>query len=180
MSEAEPDKWHAPDDDTPPDDDSKSLVELYAGSLPHPAIIQGYEQVLSGAAGRILAMAEKQQTHRQGLERSELDHIQTYQKRYLELVAEEQANNVATGTKLVLAIAIIGLIIGLAVIASGTYLLYLDREVEGFAVLLGGLAALVWGGVRGLAKIIEAGTKLKQEQQSELQQQENKSGSAIG
>ena len=41
----------------------------YSGPLPPPAIMQGYEDVLPGAAERILAMAEKQLDHRMHLEK---------------------------------------------------------------------------------------------------------------
>jgi uncharacterized membrane protein len=40
----------------------------FAGPLPPPEAFQRYELVLPGAAERILAMAERQAEHRQGLE----------------------------------------------------------------------------------------------------------------
>jgi len=43
--------------------------ETYHGPLPHPAHLAGYENVLNGAANRIIGMAEKEQIHRHGLER---------------------------------------------------------------------------------------------------------------
>lgn len=43
--------------------------ELFAGPLPHPKIFWQYEQILPGAADRILKMAERQSVHRQGIER---------------------------------------------------------------------------------------------------------------
>lgn len=41
----------------------------YSGPLPPPATMQGYEDVVPGAAERILAMAEKQLDHRMHLEK---------------------------------------------------------------------------------------------------------------
>ncbi len=42
----------------------------FSGPLPHPEILAGYDQVVPGAAKRIIAMAEVQSRHRQDLERS--------------------------------------------------------------------------------------------------------------
>ncbi len=44
------------------------------GPLPHPAILQGYEDVLPGAAERIIALAEKQSAHRMGIESQVVTH----------------------------------------------------------------------------------------------------------
>lgn len=41
-----------------------SLSTSYSGPLPHPEILAGYENVLHGAAERIISMAEKEQEHR--------------------------------------------------------------------------------------------------------------------
>ena len=41
----------------------------FSGPIPPPDIIKGYEEVLPGAAERILSMAEKQSAHRQDMER---------------------------------------------------------------------------------------------------------------
>jgi uncharacterized membrane protein len=43
--------------------------QQFAGPIPPPDILQGYENVLQGAAERIVAMAERQAAHRQYLER---------------------------------------------------------------------------------------------------------------
>lgn len=42
--------------------------ELFCGPIPHPDILQGYENTLAGSADRVISMAEKQATHRQELE----------------------------------------------------------------------------------------------------------------
>ena len=41
----------------------------FSGPIPPPSIIKGYEEVLPGAADRILIMAEEQAKHRQAMER---------------------------------------------------------------------------------------------------------------
>ena len=43
--------------------------EYYSGPIPHPEIIKKYEEILPGSADRIIAMAEKQSTHRQEMEK---------------------------------------------------------------------------------------------------------------
>lgn len=40
------------------------LQESFSGPMPHPNILKGYEEVLPGAAERILQMAENEQQHR--------------------------------------------------------------------------------------------------------------------
>lgn len=47
----------------------KAVISEFSGPLPPPSIIQGYEDVIPGAAERILAMAEKQSAHRQYMDR---------------------------------------------------------------------------------------------------------------
>ncbi|MGH9092334.1 MAG: DUF2335 domain-containing protein [Acidimicrobiales bacterium] len=44
-------------------------ASAYSGPLPSPDHLRGYEEVLPGAADRILAMAEKQSDHRQEIEK---------------------------------------------------------------------------------------------------------------
>lgn len=41
----------------------------FSGPIPPPSIIKGYEEVLPGAAERIISMAENQAKHRQDLEK---------------------------------------------------------------------------------------------------------------
>ena len=41
----------------------------FSGPLPPPNIIKGYEDILPGAADRILSMAENQAKHRQEIEK---------------------------------------------------------------------------------------------------------------
>lgn len=47
------------------------IQEHFSGPLPHPDILEKYEQIVPKAAERILAMAERQADHRQKLERLE-------------------------------------------------------------------------------------------------------------
>jgi uncharacterized membrane protein len=45
---------------------------MYSGPLPTSGEFQGYNQVLPGAADRILTIAEKESEHRHALEKDEL------------------------------------------------------------------------------------------------------------
>lgn len=47
-------------------------VKAHMGPLPAPEVLAGYEQILPGAAERILAMAERQQENRLALESKQL------------------------------------------------------------------------------------------------------------
>nr|DAH82019.1 MAG TPA: putative membrane protein [Caudoviricetes sp.] len=46
----------------------KTAIVGWQGPLPPPSVLQGYDSVVSGAAERILAMAEKEQSHRHSTE----------------------------------------------------------------------------------------------------------------
>lgn len=45
----------------------------FQGPLPPPVLFKGYEEILPGAAERILQLAEREQEHRQGWEMSVMD-----------------------------------------------------------------------------------------------------------
>lgn len=48
----------------------KTQSEMFSGPIPHPEILGRYEEIIPGAANRILVMAEEQSAHRQGIEKS--------------------------------------------------------------------------------------------------------------
>ena len=52
---------------------SFSQEVVYSGPLPPPAAFQKYNEILPGAADRLLSMAERQSAHRQSLEKSVVD-----------------------------------------------------------------------------------------------------------
>ena len=45
----------------------------FSGPLPHPTILKQYDEIVSGAAERIIKMAEEQFSHRTSLERKVID-----------------------------------------------------------------------------------------------------------
>ena len=87
--------------------------EAFTGPLPPPALLRGYEDVLPGAADRIIRMAEQQAQHRQHLER---------------IVVEGGSRRANTGMWLGFIIAILFLGVSAGLIAA-------DRQVAG--VILG-------------------------------------------
>ncbi len=48
-------------------------MEMLSGPLPPPDILKGYEDIIPGAATRILKMAERQSEHRMNLEKTIVD-----------------------------------------------------------------------------------------------------------
>jgi uncharacterized membrane protein len=48
-------------------------MESFAGPVPHPDILKGYEELVPGSAARILAQAERQTEHRIAIERTVID-----------------------------------------------------------------------------------------------------------
>src|SRR6266542_3762073 len=51
-----------------------TLQASFAGPLPPPSTLQRYEELVPGAADRILAMAERNQAHRHALETAAIYH----------------------------------------------------------------------------------------------------------
>ena len=51
----------------------KAMKEEFSGPIPHPDTIQKYEEILPGAADRIISMAERQASHRQALEKKMIE-----------------------------------------------------------------------------------------------------------
>ena len=48
---------------------AKVIQSEFSGPIPPPSIIKGYEEIMPGAAERIIAMAENQAKHRQEMEK---------------------------------------------------------------------------------------------------------------
>jgi len=92
----------------------------YAGPLPPAEQIRAYEEVLPGAADRILAMAERQQEHRQALERN---------------TVEEATNRSWWGLRL-------GFVIAALVIGVGAAAIFTGHPTAGLAVIVAQAAIL--------------------------------------
>ena len=90
----------------------------YSGPIPPPEIMRGFEELLPGSADRILVMAEKQEAHRHTLE-----------------IANVRGNLASQRLGQLFA-----LIIALAAIGCGTFLLYTGHSLEGFGTMFPALA----------------------------------------
>jgi uncharacterized membrane protein len=112
----------------------------FAGPLPPPDLLRGYEEVCPGAADRIIAMAERQAQHRQALEKSMLAAT----------TAETRGEFTEARTG-----QICGLAVALAFIAAGTYVAATGNPWPGALIGGGGvgLQAMVAIFVRGRAKV---------------------------
>jgi uncharacterized membrane protein len=92
----------------------------FAGPLPLPAIIKGYEEACPGSADRIIKMAENQASHRMELEKSML---------------ASNMKKESIGQWLAFAIAMTSVIGGVIVILCG-------KSAEGIGVIIAALVAL--------------------------------------
>ncbi len=94
--------------------------EQFSGPLPPPAILKKYDEVVPGAAERIIKMAEEQSRHRQSLE--------------AKVISSDVVNS-----RLGL---LFGFIIGISTIVGGMYLALNDKQSVGAFISFGGLATL--------------------------------------
>ncbi len=99
----------------------ESLSVQYSAPLPPPKALQDYNNILPGAAERIVAMAERQSAHRQELEKK---------------AVSAQTRDSLLGL-------IFGLVIGLAAIAGGVICILNGHEIGGTILGGTGLASLV-------------------------------------
>jgi uncharacterized membrane protein len=88
---------------------------VFQGPLPPPEILAGYDEVLPGAADRIVAMAEKNQAHRHALEAKVIPAG----------IASERLGQ------------ILAFVLYLATLGSGTYLVAEGKETIGVIQMLG-------------------------------------------
>ncbi|WP_060988319.1 DUF2335 domain-containing protein [Photobacterium leiognathi] len=113
----------------------QAVAQEYSGPIPPPRMLNDYENVQSGLAERIVAMAEKEQSHRHALE----DKAVTG-----EISKDKRGQNYALLSSLVIILGSIGLI-------------YTGHEVSG-SILAGGT-------LTGLAYIFISGRKSPEERQ---------------
>lgn len=102
-------------------------TELYAGPLPHPSMLEKFEQIIPGSADRILKQAEAQTQHRINME-SKVVAADIF-KSYLGLI--------------------FGFIIGLSGIGGGIYLATLGFDVFGPLLSGGTLVTIVTAFIYG-------------------------------
>jgi uncharacterized membrane protein len=132
------------DNHPPVKKDSKQLSNLliraqYTGPLPPPEALKKYEEILPGAAERIMCMAEKQAQHRQKLE---------------EMIVRANNRDSLLGL-------IFGFIIGLATIGGGLFCILKGYQWSGAFLGLSGLTGVVSAFIYGSRqKRLEAEKKI--------------------
>jgi uncharacterized membrane protein len=97
------------------------MRESFSGPLPPPEVLDRYNQILPGAAERIIVMAESQHAHRLGLEK----HV---------IHSNVSAQRLGT---------ILGFVVAMTVIIGGTWLVHDGKSGQGLAAILSALAVLV-------------------------------------
>lgn len=102
-------------------------AERFVGPIPPPDLLEKYNSIIPNGAERIMAMAERQATHRQYIERKTIDgdHGRSW------------------------AGLIVGGIISFLVINGGLLLIYFDKPIGGLAAILGTLSTLVTAFIYG-------------------------------
>jgi uncharacterized membrane protein len=93
----------------------------FAGPLPPPNILRGYNEIVPGAAERLLVMAEKQQAHRMRLESA---------------VVEGNCKSQSRGMNY-------GFVIAMTVILGGFMSIYVGKDATGITFIVTALASLV-------------------------------------
>ena len=117
-------------------EEERSLIyqklEIYQGDLPHPKILEGYNELYPDAAKRIIENGIAETEHRRDMER-----------RYLN--ANIWAHNLGQ---------VLGFVIAVLIIVGGIYLILKDHQVSGS--ILSGVSAL---GVIGMFTRNKSGNK---------------------
>jgi len=104
----------------------------YSGPLPPPAAIKGYEEVLPGAADRILVMAEENQKHQIATQTKNQDHL-----------IEMNLKNQQVLQKYALLGLIFGFVIALSGIVGGCFLAYHDKTKSGLTAIITTVGAII-------------------------------------
>ena len=99
-----------------------AISRQFSGPIPPPEILGGYESIQTGAADRIIKMAEEQAHHRQKIEKT---------------VIERETTNDMLGT-------ILGFVLLSFLIALGGYLVVNGKDIYGLVSILSSPLALAW------------------------------------
>lgn len=113
-----------------PPKSSAAIVQVasaFSGPIPPPNILKQYDDIVPGAADRILKMAEQQSAHRQRLEVKAVDSMDF---------------NAKLGT-------ISGLIVALIFAIVATYCIYKGANLIGLAMVIGDITGLLFAYLYG-------------------------------
>ena len=107
-------------------------ASTFSGPLPPPDIMEGYNNIVPNAAERIITVFESEVKHRHDLERAQVD--------------DEKQDRIRAH-RLILLGQVMGFILAVAFIVSGTFLIFHDKQVSGTIVsttaMLGIIAAFL-------------------------------------
>lgn len=107
-------------------------VEQYSGLIPHPNIVERYEELCSGATDRILKIAESEVKSRQELEHKEQENIH---KIRLEEMKLKQRVNIFSWIFIVVFVIVI--------LVLGAVLIYLNKDIGGYGTIISGIAIII-------------------------------------
>ncbi|MGY1488846.1 DUF2335 domain-containing protein [Methylobacillus pratensis] len=111
----------------------------FEGPVPHPTILQGYEDILPGAAERILVMAENQSQHRIEQEKKVLDANEKIRLMQAE-INRSQVRWVGVSDFVG---QLFGLVVSLACVGGGVWLVYLEHDWAGAALFSIPIAGII-------------------------------------
>jgi uncharacterized membrane protein len=98
-------------------------LEEYSGELPHPEILERFEQIVDGSAAMIFDEMRENGAHRR-----------------------KQENRIVRANAWTFSFAVVTTHLAeLAALGFGGYLILIDKPIEGFAILVSQVALLRWG-----------------------------------
>lgn len=124
----------------------------FSGPIPSPEVLEGYKTVLPDAPERILAMAEREQSHRHKLEQQQ---VSAYTRDIKDDRYEGRLGQIFAVT------------IALTAIACGTYLAINDKQISGSIISASGIGGIVTVFVKGRSPTREK-DEVDQDSDSEL------------
>ncbi len=109
----------------------------FSGPLPPPEIMQGYDQIVPGAADRIITIFESEVSHRQKMEEKQLDAD----------IKDKKVEHTLTFSGM-----LFGLIVSISLITVGGFLIYHDKAVAGYFVCISSMAGIIAAFLSGKKK----------------------------
>lgn len=134
-SDAGLDRTNSPITGQPPREVVSVAASAWEGPLPSPEDLRRYEEILPGAANRILEMAEKQQAHNHNQESASLENERIVLETAKAIVASNTSRS-KWGLVSALLVALIG-------IGIGGWLTYLGKGGYGLTFVFAPLVSLV-------------------------------------
>lgn len=126
------------------------IAARYEGLLPHPSILQGYDEVVPGAAKEIISWVTQETKHRRNLESTETRHRRELEKREFEHRKQLETKSMQLGERALEAgifRANVGMLLAwplvIGIVGVGTFLIYTGHDVAGTILAESGLAIVV-------------------------------------